>query len=111
MKKNNLYILIGLAAVGGFYYFMKKKKKGTVTVADPEKITKQQYDEFSGESKIMPLQNLINSVKKVTQVNTAKKAQKEKLKAATAFANYFGTKKPKVKKVKARKVGELSIFS
>jgi LPXTG-motif cell wall-anchored protein len=113
MKKNNLYILIGLAAVGGFYFYMKKKKKGTVTVADAEKITEQQFDEFSqdGTQKIEPLQNLIQSVKKVTQVNKAKKEQKEKLKAATAFANYFGTKKPKVKKFKARKLGELSIFS
>jgi len=108
MKKNNLYILIGLAAVGGFYYYMKKKKKGTVIVPEPEKITEQ---EFNQSQQAEPMQALLSVVKKITTPNAAKKAQKEKLKAATAFANYFGTQKKKVTKVKAKKVGELSVLS
>jgi LPXTG-motif cell wall-anchored protein len=109
MKKNNLYILIGLAAVGGFYYYMTKKKKGTVFVPNPEKITEQEFNQSTEQPE--PMQALLNVVKKITQPNAAKKAQKEKLKAATAFANYFGTQKKKVTKVKARRVGELSILS
>jgi LPXTG-motif cell wall-anchored protein len=108
MKKNNLYILLGLAALGGAWYYMKKKKKGTVTVPEPEKITEQ---EFNQSQQAEPMQALLSVVKKITTPNAAKKAQKEKLKAATAFANYFGTQKKKVTKVKAKKVGELSILT
>jgi LPXTG-motif cell wall-anchored protein len=111
MKKNNLFILLGLAAIGGAWYYMKKKKKGVVTVPEPEKITEQEFNQSVEQPE--PMQALINVVKKVTQPSAAKKAQKEKLKAATAFANYFGTptqKKIKVKKVKAKKVGELSVL-
>jgi len=114
MKKNKLYILLGLVAVGGAaWYYMKKKKKGTVIVSEPEKITEAQYTEAvqTTTQQPEPMQALYNVVKKVSQPSAVKKAQKEKVKAAKALVNTFGTPtQKKVKKVKAKKLGEISVL-
>jgi LPXTG-motif cell wall-anchored protein len=114
MKKNKLYILLGLVAVGGAaWYYMKKKKKGTVIVSEPEKITEAQYAEAvqTNVQQPEPMQALFNVVKKISQPSAAKKAEKEKVKAAKALVNTFGTPtKKKVKKVKTKKLGEIAVL-
>jgi len=64
MKKNNLYILIGLAAVGGFYFYMKiekdKKKKEEEEKKSKEPILIQKQEES-------PLKSLVQAVKKVSK--------------------------------------------
>jgi hypothetical protein len=61
MKKNNLYILIGLAA---FYYIMKKNKKDIVTVSMPEKITETVAIQ---KQEANPLKSLVSAVKKISK--------------------------------------------
>jgi len=63
MKKNTTYILLGVAVLGAFY-FIKRKKKGTVIVPEPEKITKQEFEQTEQPS---PLKSLVTAVKKVTK--------------------------------------------
>lgn len=79
MKKNNTYILIGLAVLGGAYYYMKKNKKVIVTVSMPEKITQQKFEQTEQPS---PLKALVNVVKKITNINPAKKMLRQEAKAA-----------------------------
>jgi LPXTG-motif cell wall-anchored protein len=64
MKKNNLYILIGLAAVGGFYFYMKKKKKDIVTSSMQEKITEPVVIQKQEPN---PLKSLVQAVKKISK--------------------------------------------
>jgi len=113
MKKNTLYILLGISAIGATWYYMKKKKKGTVIVSEPEKITEAQYAEAvqANVQQPEPMQALFNVVKKISQPSAAKKAEKEKVKAAKALVNTFGTPtKKKVKKVKTKKLGEIAVL-
>jgi hypothetical protein len=73
MKKNNLYIFIGLAAVGGFYYYMKQqekkkqqeKNKQEEKIIEPVVIEKQEPN---------PLKSLVKAVKKISKPK-AKPAQ------------------------------------
>jgi LPXTG-motif cell wall-anchored protein len=71
MKKNNLYILIGLAAVGGFYFYMKKKKKEIVTATMQEKIIEPVVIQKQEPN---PLKSLVKAVKKISKPK-AKPAQ------------------------------------
>jgi len=64
MKKNNLYILIGLAAVGGYYLYMKKKKKDIVTASMQEKITEPVVIQKQEPN---PLKSLVQAVKKISK--------------------------------------------
>jgi hypothetical protein len=64
MKKNNLYILIGLAAVGGYYFYMKKKKKDIVTASMQEKITEPVVIQKQEPN---PLKSLVQAVKKISK--------------------------------------------
>jgi LPXTG-motif cell wall-anchored protein len=64
MKKNNLYILIGLAAVGGYYFYMKKKKKDIVTARMQEKIMEPVVIQKQEPN---PLKSLVQAVKKISK--------------------------------------------
>jgi LPXTG-motif cell wall-anchored protein len=64
MKKNNLYILIGLAAVGGYYLYMKKKKKDIVTASMQEKIMEPVVIQKQEPN---PLKSLVQAVKKISK--------------------------------------------
>jgi LPXTG-motif cell wall-anchored protein len=71
MKKNNLYILIGLAAVGGFYFYMKKKKKEIVNATMQDKIIEPVVIQKQEPN---PLKSLVKAVKKISKPK-AKPAQ------------------------------------
>lgn len=114
MKKNSLYILLGLAAVGAAWYYMKKKK-GTVTVPEPEKISEQEYTEAvqAADQEPKPMAALYNIVSKAVKPKNKNIVIPNLLvpSAPTVIQKKQLKKAKAVKKSKAKKVGEISVIS
>lgn len=79
MKKNNLYIIIGLAAAGSFYYYMKQKEKN-------KEEEKKQIKEVVKSS---PLKKIVNVVKKISKPVIKKTPVKTTNNVNTFQSNFF----------------------